>query len=475
MSSMGTVVASPRRYVIGLEGWALQMEASLEQTIQCADDGMGHLEEQLSVGTLELQRQALERAAQAKVDATPPKCPVCGRALVRKERGHERSVQTRFGPVKLRRTRGWCRYCQQWRFPADAALRLDQTSTASPAVQEAAAMLVAQMPVADAAVILERLTGVKWSPSTLDREARRQGRRAEQQRDELNSALADWEQLVATAQAQAARGSASAQPFTLVIEIDAWNIRERDGWGRTAALRQAGQAPARWHWVYGATVFRLDQRGETDGGRPMISERGSVMTRRGVDGLRELLWGEAVRRRLLEAQQVLVVADGAVWIWKLVEDRFGWAEQLLDWYHASQHLWAVANALHGEGTKQARDWVEPLLARLRDGQPTKVIRRLEQLELTCQPSAAETVAREREYFQTHQGRMDYQKATVNGWPLGSGAMESSCRQYQCRFKRTGQFWSETGDEALLALHDSWRNGRWRQLFPHIGCADPSRN
>jgi hypothetical protein len=451
------------------------MEATLEQTLKCADDGLGHLEEHLSVGTLELQRQVLERAAQAKADATPPKCPVCGRALVRKERGHERTVQTRFGPVKLRRTRGWCRYCQQWRFPADAALRLDATSTASPAVQEAAAMLVAQMPVAEAAVILERLSGVKWSPATLDREARRQGRRAEQQRDELNSALADWEQLVAAAQAEIRHGSVRSQPFTLVIEIDAWNIRERDGWGLTAALHKAGQAPSRWHWVYGATVFRLDHRGATESGRPAITERGSVMTRRGVEGLRELLWAEAVRRGLLQAQQVLVVADGAVWIWKLVEDRFGWAEQLLDFYHASQHLWTVANALHGEGTRAARDWVERLLTRLRQGQPTKVIRRLEQLALNCAPATAEIVAREREYFQTHQRRMDYKKAAAQGWPLGSGAMESSCRQYQCRFKRTGQFWSATGDEALLALHDSWRNGRWRQLFPHIGCADPSRN
>jgi hypothetical protein len=449
------------------------METTLDKTVQCADQGMGHLEEQLTVSTRQLQRQSLERAAQAKADATPPHCPVCGRPLTRKQRGHQRTVQTRFGPIQLRRTRGWCRRCQQWRFPADAALRLGETGTASPAVQEAAALLVAQMPVAEAAAVLERLTGVKWSPATLDREARRQGQRAEQQRAQLNEALADWEQLVAAA--QAARAAAPAPPYTLVIEIDAWNIRERDEWGRTAALQKAGQPLSRWHWVYGGTVFRLDQRGKTAGGRAVISERGSVMTRSGVDGLRELLWGEAVRRGVLQAQRVLVVADGAVWIWNLVADRFAGACELLDFYHASEHLWAVAHALHGEGTQQARAWVEPLLRPLRAGQPTKVIRRLAELELTCPAAAAATVAREREYFQTHQGRLDYAQAAAEGWPLGSGAMESSCRQYQCRFKRPGQFWSTAGDEALLALHDFWRNRRWRQLFPHIGCADPSRN
>ena len=51
-------------------------------------------------------------------------------------------------------------------------------------------------------------------------------------------------------------------------------------------------------------------------------------------------------------------------------------------------------------------------------------------------------------------------------PLGSGAIESTCRQYQVRFKRTGQFWSCAGDEALLCLETYWRNERWHELFPH---------
>jgi hypothetical protein len=449
------------------------METTLTETVECADQGMGHLEEQLAAGSLELQRQALERAAQAKADATPPHCPVCGRPLTRKERGHQRTVETRFGPVKIRRTRGWCARCKQWRFPADGALRLGETGTASPALQEAAAMLVAQMPVADAAAILERLTGVKCSPSTLDREARRQGRRAEQQREQDNAAVQDWQRLLEVA--QRAQAAAPAQPFTMVIEIDAWNIRERDQWGQTKPLREAGQAPSRWHWVYGATVFRLDQRGQTAGGRPVISERGYVMTRGGVDALRQMLWAEAVRRGLLEAENVLVVADGAVWIWNVAADRFGGAHELLDFYHACQHLWTVAEAVYGEGTAEARAWVEPLVQQLRAGKAAKVIRRLEELELRSEASTVETVTRERQYFQSHQARLGYAEAAAQGWPLGSGAMESSCRQYQCRFKRPGQFWSAAGDESLLALHDCWRNGRWRQLFPHIGCADPSRN
>ena len=283
----------------------------------------------------------------------------------------------------------------------------------------------------------------------------------------------DGDALVAAAQRAAA--SVPATPFTLVIEIDAGNIRERDGWGPTAELTQAGQPPSRWHWVYGAAVFRLDQRGQTAGGRPVIRERGDVMTRGGVDTLRTLLWAEAQRRGLAQAATVLVVADGAVWIWNLVTDRFGQAHQRLDYYHASQHLWTVAAALHGEGTPAARRWVEPLLEQLRGGQAAKVIRRLEQLELRVKTPVAETVRRERQYFANHRARLDYATATARGWPLGSGAMESSCRQYQCRFKRPGQFWSQQGDEALLVLQEYWRNGRWAQLFPHMGGLDPARS
>ena len=156
-------------------------------------------------------------------------------------------METRFGPVTIRRTRGWCKRCQQWCFPADAALRLGPTSTASPALQEAAALLVAQMPAAEAIAVLERLTGIQTSVSTLEREARRQGERGQQHRDATNAALQDWDTLVAAA--QRAAQSIPAAPFTLVIEVDAWNIRERDGWGQTAALTQAGQPPVRWYWV----------------------------------------------------------------------------------------------------------------------------------------------------------------------------------------------------------------------------------
>ena len=102
------------------------------------------------------------------------------------------------------------------------------------------------------------------------------------------------------------------EPYQMIIQIDAWNIRERDEWGKNRSLRRAGREPERWHRVYTGTCFRQDHRGKTAGGRPVISERGFVATRAGIAGLRGQLHAEALRRGLGQAAGALVIADGAV-------------------------------------------------------------------------------------------------------------------------------------------------------------------
>jgi hypothetical protein len=448
--------------------WTARLTAGLTRSVQASDQTLGHLEEEILHQTRGLERRLLEEAAQKKADQTPPRCPLCGHPLTRRTRAHERTYQTRFGPVTIRRLRGWCRRCRAWRFPADQALGLSDTGSASPAVQEMAALTVSKMPVQEASAVIERLTGVKLPPATLDREARRQGQRAERKRTELDAQMR-------TAQGAAQVLPAPATPFTLIIELDAWNIRERDDWGRSTVLRRQGREPERWHWVYGGTCFRLDQRVESARGRPCILSRGTVMTRQGVAGLRDQLFAEAQRHGLAQAAKVLVVADGAAWIWNLTGDRFPQAHQRLDYYHASEHLWAVAHALHPEADRAARQWVEPLLRQLQRGRAPVVLNNLRTLVKRLRQKKQQAVAAELAYLESHRERMDYAAARRNGEPEGSGAMESTCRQYQCRFKRSGQFWSRAGDEALMCLDTFWRNDRWQVLFPHSHQQDPSRN
>ena len=383
-------------------------------------------------------------------------------------------MQTRWGDIRVERARGYCRRCKKWRFPADALLGLPDQGTQSPGVQEIATLVVSKMPASEAEPVVERLTGVKISAGTLARAARGQGQRAEEKRRHLDAQMstpAGRDQQNRDLQLQL-----PLDPFTLVIQLDAWNIRERDEhWGQSAALRAAGQEPARWHWTYGGTCFRLNQRAQTAGGRPVILSRGTVMTRGGVDALKAQLWAEAMRRGLGRASEVLIVADGAVWIWNLAGDRFPCARQRVDFYHVSQHLWAVAHTLHPDDAAAARAWVEPLLAKLKADASCEVITELEQLRERLQGAAHESMQKEVNYLQSHRQRMDYGTAKKKGEPLGSGAMESTCRQYQVRFKRTGQFWSQTGDEALMCLETFRRNGRWHWLFPHAQPPDPSKN
>ena len=448
--------------------WTARLTAGLTRSVRAGDQTLGHLEEEILRQTRGLECKLLEEAAQKKADQTPPRCPVCGHPLSRRTDDHARTYQTRFGPVTIRRLRGWCRRCRAWRFPADHALGLSDTGSASPSVQEMAALVTSKMPVQEASAVIERLTGVKLPPATLDREARRQGRRAEQKRTQQDEQMR-------TAQGVEQLLPRPESPFTLVIELDAWNIRERDDWGRSAQRRAAGQEPQRWHWVYGGTCFRLDQRVENARGRPGILSRGTVMTRTGVDGLREQLFAEAQRHGLAHAAKVLVVADGAIWIWHLTGERFPQAHERLDYYHASQHLWAVAHALHPDDAAAARTWVEPLLKKLKGGRAPALLKDLRTLVKRLRSKKRQAVAGELAYLENHRHRMDYAAAQRAGEPQGSGAMESTCRQYQCRFKRPGQFWSGAGDEALMCLETFWRNDRWHLLFPHITHGDPRRN
>jgi hypothetical protein len=398
------------------------LAGSIQRLVLASDQNLGHFEVQTARDVQELLRQTIERGAQAKADATPPICPVCGQPLSRLPADHSRTFESRFGSITVKRTRGYCKRCHKWRVPADAALGLEASAGYSPAVQDMAALLASKMPVEDASAVLEHLTGVKLPRATLDREARRQGERAQRLRTQLDQqAVTEKNQLELT-----------LEPYQMIIQLDAWNIRERDAWGQSGALRRQGQEPERWHWVYTGTCFRLDHRGQSAGGRPIITQRGFVATRAGLDALREQL-------------------------------------------HAVQHLAAVGRALFGGDKEKLKAWLKPLVGQLKHESSLKVIRQLEEA-LAAMPGgpAAQTVAKEVDYFHEHQEPMDYRTGRRAGEPIGSGPVEATCRQAQCRFKRPGQFWSQTGDETLMCLKTFWRNDRWHLLFPHTSF-NPARN
>jgi hypothetical protein len=433
------------------------------------DQDMGNLERAVDCVTREVRRRVLERLTQEAAAREEFGCPTCGEMLnvVRHRQG--RTVESAFGPVRFERSYGLCPGCGHYCFPADVALGLHERAPSSPRVQEICALMTLQAPAGQADEDVQRLTGLAISASTLHREARRQGERALKLRQKQEQ-LTETPEGVAVLAGRAPR---LPQHSTLVIEVDAWNIRERDHWGQTERRRKAGDEPERWHWVYTATVFRLDQRATKQSGRPTITDRGYVATRQGLESFKRQLYAEALQRGLLQAEAVLVLGDGAVWIWKLAADTFKHATQRLDLYHAKEHLWTLAGELYGKGSPEADAWVRPYLRWLdqRNDGALDVIRSIEDLQRTLNAfneKQQKALAREVAYLTEHKDRMDYKQARKQGQPGGSGAIESTCSQYQRRFKLTGQFWSLAGDEALLALDTLHRNGRWHLLFPHSG-------
>ena len=432
-----------------------------------ADHTMGDMEKAIDWQSLEVRRKVLERLTQAAARREAFDCPTCDRSLNVVDHHRQRTVDSSFGEVRFARSYGCCTSCQEHFAPADVALGLHDRAPASPRVQEICALTVLRAPAGQAEDDVRRLTGIQVGASTLHREARRQGERTLEIRD------AD-EQLTQNLQGVAelaARAPTLPKHTTLVIEIDAWNIRERDHWGKTQALLKAGEDSGRWHWVYTGTVFRLDQRGTTESGRPMIADRGYVATRRGIDSFQRQLYAEALQRGFLAAETVLILADGAIWIWNLADDRFKDAKQRVDLHHVQEHLWNLAGELYGKGTPEAHAWVRPYLQWLekRKEGALDVIHSLEQLHKNIEKFSKKeraAIGGELAYFEEHKDRMDYKTGRALGQPVGSGAIESTCSQYQRRFKLTGQFWTLAGDEAFLALATLHRNGRWNRLFLH---------
>lgn len=249
--------------------------------------------------------------------------------------------------------------------------------------------------------------------------------------------------------------------FSLVIMMDGWMVRRRGkDWG--AGPRKKAAERVEWKEVKSAVIYQLETRTENASGRGLLVKKYVVACPPETSPLDfgAAVKAEALRRGLATARRVYVVIDGAAWLWNLAGDRFSQADLLLDFHHASQHLWAIANILHGQGTPEARTWAEGLLHQLRHGGEGKVVATLAELltpEASLPLEQKDKLRTPVEYFQTHRDHLHYQRNASQGAPVGSGSVESLCSQLQNRFKCTGQFWSSDGLRHLLKLEVLVRN------------------
>ncbi len=164
---------------------------------------------------------------------------------------------------------------------------------------------------------------------------------------------------------------------------------------------------------------------------------------------------------------MVCVADGAPPNWAQFEAHFAHRvetpDQIGDWYHATQHLWAVAHGVYGEGTAEAARWEKQAESALWAGRPQEVLALLERM---AQESAGQAATDERHYFATNQGRMAYPRYREHGYPIGSGRMESGCKQLIiARACQAGMSWTKPGLQPVLALRAELLSGRWDQAWP----------
>lgn len=193
----------------------------------------------------------------------------------------------------------------------------------------------------------------------------------------------------------------------------------------------------------------------------MCAERLSYLTSlREAEHFGWQLWCEAVRRGVLEAEEVLVLGDGAHWIWKIATELFPMATQIVDWYHASQYVWLSASAIWGESGAQREAWAREQLDALWEGKVAEVLAVLEQAQ---QQGAA--VEEALSYYRTHQGRMDYPSYRARGLQIGSGSAESACKQLvSARLKGAGMIWDEAGAQAVASVRAWLKSERWEEAL-----------
>jgi hypothetical protein len=187
----------------------------------------------------------------------------------------------------------------------------------------------------------------------------------------------------------------------------------------------------------------------------------------GADELGRHLYAEGLRRCIDQSERLSSVNDGARWIERIVLTNFPQAIQIVDWHHASGRLWTVGQALYGEGSKQTKEWVEQRVDDLWQGKGWAVVGDLQALDLD-QRQVPDEVRQAPGYFESNLARMRYDRFRAQGYPIGSGTVESGCNNVvQHRMRRPGRGWTQDNANSMLAGLCELHSGRFTCAWQRI--------
>jgi uncharacterized protein UPF0236 len=401
------------------------------------------------------RRQALRLAARAleqqlnadtsdHVGAERP-CPCGGSAQYHGR--HPKIFASVLGPLHLQRAYYHCDQCQSGFCPRDRALGLESFSL-TPGVLRMTVSAAALVSFAESRGLLQELAGVNVSAKQVERVAEALGAEIavdEHQQVEKMSTVAPTVYLgmdgtgvpmraqeVVDRAGKQADGSAKTREAKIVT---IWTAEARDQEGKP--VRDPGSV------TYSAA----------------IESAATLDTSPNLSDFAERVRREAARRGFPEAPRQVVLGDGSPWIWNTATELFPQATQILDRFHAKEHLSKVGKAIYGERT-EGKPWIQMRYDELDEGRLKSLVQALRG-HARQYPEARECI----HYIWNHRRRMRYPKFHQQGFCTSTGVVEAGCKVViGTRLKRAGMHWTVRGANAIIALRCSRLSGRFEDFW-----------
>lgn len=381
----------------------------------------------------ELMKGWLEAQDEPYPAATRPCC--CGEQAeyVRRREGMSITLQ---GRVYYQRVYYVCPECRQGHYPLDERLGIRPGEMSKEVVKQAA-LLGVQDAFGTAHDLLKELTLLELSPSSIHKASLTMGERVLEQEEELKQHSQGLD-------SQLEQQRRADKPGRLYGSLDGFMVPLDDG----------------WHEMKAGTWWTTRQRRDGSLAAQDITYYVDLLP---AEQFADLVWARGFERQADQAQELIFVADGADWIWRIVEQHFPQAVQIVDWYHACQYLAPVAQAAFETDEEQTL-WIEQTKAALWEGRLDVVISACQSL---VNPNRSDDPARRAvTYYSNNRHRMDYSTYRHQGYMIGSGSMESGCKQLgSARLKIAGARWSPDGARRLAKARAAYLSGRWPDLTP----------
>lgn len=352
-----------------------------------------------------------------------------------------RPVLTVVGWARIERPYYLCSECNQGQFPADVQLDIHKTDF-SPGVRRMLAVVGSETPFAAGCQPLKLLADLEVTAKAIERTAESIGAdiEARQQQD------------IRRAKQLCLPVISGAAISYLYVQMDGTQVFVVKSETEGRAGRTPDQ-PARTRECKLGCVFT--QTGVDDQGRP-VRDAGSTTYVGAIETAEEFglrIYTEAYHRGWDRATIRVVMGDGSHWIWNLADQHFPGAIQIVDLYHAREHLWDLARKLYPGDEAAQKRWVKYKLDWLENGEIEKLVAALRKTaDSITSPELAKTFGIEAEYFDSNRDRMRYPEFRQRNLFVGSGVIEAACKTViGSRLKQSGMFWTVRGANAIIAL------------------------